>query len=291
MSHEHFYSRTNGPTIHRINRVRYLDEVTPRHLAGGGDPRHVTEYLLAAGWSNHSVPGYPHVLLESPDRKLHLALEPTAPEERDTWWRIHPASGPDGDAGWSAHFGGHTPVEIIAGFTGALSTPTPAQTQTADLWHIAESRGWAKQSVDGDQMALSPDETAILARVQTLTFAGTRDNVGTPTWRWKTEVSLPRADGRRQWLWGATLDDTAPAAALAGFITSLTSPAPLLRDEGQTIGHTFGYLHSTRSPIAPEQNYRRHLQRLEDAQRTRPPAPPSAGPASPTGMAHRTKRR
>ncbi|MGI5457520.1 hypothetical protein ACQEWB_31010 [Streptomyces sp. CA-249302] len=77
MSHERFYSKVNGPTLHRVNAVRWLDEVTPRHLAGGGDPRHVTEYLLASGWSNHSVPGYPHVLLESPDRRLHLTLEPS----------------------------------------------------------------------------------------------------------------------------------------------------------------------------------------------------------------------
>ncbi|MDQ0834379.1 hypothetical protein QFZ66_001912 [Streptomyces sp. B4I13] len=44
MSHERFYSRVNGPTIQ------------------------VTEYLLATSWSNHSVPGYPQVLLESPDQ-------------------------------------------------------------------------------------------------------------------------------------------------------------------------------------------------------------------------------
>ncbi|MCX5257731.1 hypothetical protein OOK27_27010 [Streptomyces canus] len=38
-------------------------------------PRHLTEYLLAADWSNRSVPGYPHVLLESPDQQRHLTLE------------------------------------------------------------------------------------------------------------------------------------------------------------------------------------------------------------------------
>ncbi|MDF3292401.1 hypothetical protein [Streptomyces silvisoli] len=43
MSHERFYSRVNGPTLHRVNRLRYLDEVSPRQLADGGDPRHVTE--------------------------------------------------------------------------------------------------------------------------------------------------------------------------------------------------------------------------------------------------------
>ncbi|MEU6144155.1 hypothetical protein ABZ848_27855 [Streptomyces sp. NPDC047081] len=68
-----------------------MDEVTLRHLASGGDLRHVTENLLAAGWSNQSVPGYPHVLPESPDGQLHLALEPTAPEPRESWCRIHPA--------------------------------------------------------------------------------------------------------------------------------------------------------------------------------------------------------
>ncbi|WP_367435062.1 DUF317 domain-containing protein [Streptomyces celluloflavus] len=282
MSHEHFYSRVNGPTIHRVNQVRYLDEVAPRHLAGGGDPRHVTEYLLVAGWSNHSVPGYPHVLLESPDRQLHLTLEPTAPEERDTWWRIHPAE----RTSWSAHFGGHTPVEIIAGFTDALTHQAPrAKTETTDLWHIAASRGWPKQLEGTDQAALSPDETAILARVQAPTLHDT------PTWRWKAEVSVPLTEGRRRWLWGASIDDTAPAAALGGFVAALTDPTPLLRDEGQTTGHTFGYLNSTRSAVSPEHNRRLHLQRLEAAQRTRPPQPPPAGRTSPPGPAHRRKRR
>lgn len=38
MSHERFYSRINGPTLHRVNSVRWLDEVSPRHLAGGAIP-------------------------------------------------------------------------------------------------------------------------------------------------------------------------------------------------------------------------------------------------------------
>ncbi|AJT62534.1 hypothetical protein T261_0845 [Streptomyces lydicus] len=279
MSHERFYSRVNGPTLHRVNKVRCLDEVTPRHLAGGGDPRHVTERLLAAGWSNHSVPGYPHVLLESPDQQLHLTLEPTAPEERDTWWRVHPAAGSD----WSAHFGGHTPVEIVAGFTDALTNAAPLA--KTDLWHVAASRGWAPRLSGTDRAALSPDETAILARFRVPVLSDT------PIWRWGAEVSVPLADERRRWIWGASIDEAAPAAALAGFVTALTDPAPLLRDEGQTPARTFGYLNSTRSAASPEQHRRHHLQRLEDAQRTRPPVPPAASLISSPGPAHRRKRR
>lgn len=159
MSHERFYSRVNGPTIHKDNHTRWLDEVTPRHLAGGGDPRHVTEYLLAAGWSNHSVPGYPHVLLESPDRQLHLALEPTAPEPREPWWRIHPA----GRREWSAQFGGHTPVEIISGFTDALTSRS--HVPLGNLWQLATDRGWSLYHQGSGATLLSPDETAVLSRV------------------------------------------------------------------------------------------------------------------------------
>ena len=136
MSPERFYSKVNGPTLHRVNAVRWLDEVTPRHLADGGDPRHVTEYLLASGWSNHSVPGYPHVLLESPDRRLHLTLEPEEDEFMSSW-RVHPAQG----HAWSAKFGIHTPVEIISGFTDALHSTGP-RPEEAELWRLAASHGW-----------------------------------------------------------------------------------------------------------------------------------------------------
>ncbi|MEU9369537.1 DUF317 domain-containing protein [Streptomyces avermitilis] len=278
MSHERFYSRVNGPTIHQFNHVRWLNEVTPRHLAGGGDPRHVTEYPLAAGWSNHSVPGYPHVLLESPDQQLHLTLEPTAPEARDTWWRIHPAERRE----WSAQFGGHTPVEIIAGFTDALSSR--ARVPLGDLWQLATSRGWSLYRQGSETAALAPDETAVLARVPNAVISDT------PGWRWKAEVSVPITTERRLWLWGASIDETAPSAAIAGFVAALMNPAPLLRDEGQE-PHTLFHLTSTRSTVLPEQLQQIHLQRLDDARRTMPsPSSPSGRPSSPE-PAHRRKRR
>lgn len=208
MSHERFYSRANGPTLHRVNTVRWLDVVSPRHLAGGGDPRHVTEHLLASGWSNHSVPGFPHVLLESPDHRLRLTLEPQ-PDAHSAWWRIHPAE----NRTWSAQFGGHTPAAMNAGFTDALDSRAPHP--DTDLWHLRASRGWSRLA-GREQAALSPDETALLSRVSAISE--------TPRWRWTVQVSVPLSDGQHRWIWNASIDETAPAAALAGFVTALTEP-------------------------------------------------------------------
>ncbi|MFD3563534.1 DUF317 domain-containing protein [Streptomyces sp. NPDC058686] len=270
MSHERFYSRVNGPTLHRVNAVRWLDEVAPRHLAGGGDPRHVTEHLLASGWSNHSVPGYPHVLLESPDRRLHLTLEPEEDEFMSSW-RVHPAQ--DRYA-WSAQFGIHTPVEIIAGFTDALNSTGP-RPEEAELWRLAASRGWTMRLAGRERAALSPDETAYLSRESSL--------AETPIHRWAVQVSIPLTERRHRWIWNASIDEAAPPAALTGFIDALTDPAPLLRWEGQEPRHAFGFLDSRRSSVTPEQHRLQHLRRLEAAQRTSTDTPspvlPPPGPA------------
>jgi hypothetical protein len=79
---------------------------TPRHLAGPGDPRHVTQALRAGGWK-----------MASPDYRHTLVLEPT-PGTYRSWWRISSKH-------WHASFGGNAPAEIIAGFTDALLQTTP----------------------------------------------------------------------------------------------------------------------------------------------------------------------
>ena len=275
MSHERFYSRVNGPTLHRVNAARWLDEVAPRHLAGGGDPRHVTEYLLASGWSNHSVPGYPHVLLESPDRRLHLTLEPEEDEFMSSW-RVYPAQG----HAWSAQFGIHTPVEIIAGFTDAVNSTGP-RPEEAELWRLAASRGWTMRLAGRERAALSPDETACLSRESSL--------AETPIHRWAVQVSVPLSEKRHRWIWNASIDEAAPPAALTGFIDALTDPAPLLRSEGQEPRHAFGFLDSRRSSVTPEQHRMQHLQRLDAAQRTGTDAPAPAPP--PPGQARHKRHR
>ncbi|WP_267889001.1 DUF317 domain-containing protein [Streptomyces viridochromogenes] len=190
---------------------------------------------------------------------------------------MHPAE----NRTWSAQFGGHTPVEIIAGFTDALTSTAPQP--EADLWHLTAGQGWFIRRAGRDRAALSPDETAVLARVSSLSE--------TPQWRWDIEVSVPISDERRRWIWGASINEAAPPAALAGFVVALTDPAPLLRDGGQTTGHTFGFLDSIRSVVTPEQQRLRHLQQLEAAQRPGPPEQSPASPQPPQGPPRHKRRR
>lgn len=98
-------------------------DTAPRHLAGPGDPRHVTQALRAAGWKSFGDPDLPHVVLASPDYRHTLVLEPT-PETYGSWWRISSNH-------WHAFFGGNTPAEIIAGFTDALLHPRPRSSRTS----------------------------------------------------------------------------------------------------------------------------------------------------------------
>ncbi|MFI7102740.1 DUF317 domain-containing protein [Streptomyces sp. NPDC050161] len=250
-------------------RAPHLCEVSPRPLAGGGDPRHVTEYLLAAGWSNRSAASAPFVLLQSPNGQLYLTLDPASPDPHTDWWHIQTAQG------WSAHFGGHTPVEIIAGFTDALTSTAPAPTgesQTSDLWQLAVDRGWPQMLHNQDRFMLSPDETTVLARVRASVLSDT------PTWRWQTDVQLPLADGRRHWLWGASIDGNAPDAALRGFITALTDPAPLHRYDNRLPFRAVGHLTLTRSSHRPEQE-RQRQKRIDSARRTASPSAPANRPA------------
>ncbi|MFD4342666.1 DUF317 domain-containing protein [Streptomyces anulatus] len=124
--------------------------------------------------------GFPHVLLESPDHRLHLILEPQ-PDAHSAWWRIHPAE----NRTWSAQFGGHTPVEMIAGFTDALDSPAPQRDMR--LWDLAAHRGWTLLRTGKERAAVSPDETALLSLVPSISE--------TPQWRWTLQVSAPLLEG------------------------------------------------------------------------------------------------
>ncbi|WP_430542714.1 DUF317 domain-containing protein [Streptomyces iconiensis] len=66
-------------------------------------------------------PRLPHVLLQSPDQQVQLALEPNEPEPRDSWWRI--TSPGRHDRRWQASFGANTPVEFVGAFTDNLTGP------------------------------------------------------------------------------------------------------------------------------------------------------------------------
>ncbi|WP_374778490.1 DUF317 domain-containing protein [Streptomyces sp. NBC_01310] len=118
--------------------------VSPRHLAGPGDPRHITHVLRAAGWHTASDPLHPTVSLHSPDYSLRLTLTPKPGRPYRPWWRIR---SPHGPAHWSAEFSGATPVEIIAGLTDALVQPPPEHLRSP--WDVLTSHGWSHHRQSG----------------------------------------------------------------------------------------------------------------------------------------------
>lgn len=82
--------------------------VHPRALAGGGDIRHVSEYLRATGWKDNSKRGGP-LAMESPDRMVRIAYDPYT---QPGGWTIHgKASGHQDE--WWAVLGQQTPVEVV----------------------------------------------------------------------------------------------------------------------------------------------------------------------------------
>ncbi|MBU7598879.1 DUF317 domain-containing protein [Streptomyces sp. P38-E01] len=201
----HIASKADDPW----HRIWY--ETTPRHLAGAGDARHVTQALRAAGWKNHGDPDFPHVVLASPDYQHALVLEP-APDSDGSWWRI---SSKD----WHASFDGNTPAEIIAGFTDALlQLPPEAE---PDIRPALQSAGWTcERDNRGNEYARHPDGITTLERRATST---------SDSFVWTAAVALPTGLGSHERLWRAYFDDSTPRYLLAAFAATLTAPAPVFR--------------------------------------------------------------
>ncbi|WP_416986997.1 DUF317 domain-containing protein [Streptomyces sp. T028] len=209
MTHPHFPTRANEPH----NTIWF--ETRPRHLAGRGDPRRITQTLRAAGWKNHSDPDYPHVLLASPDYQHTLVLEPR-PEPYAAWWRIR---GGSQERRWYTEFGGNTPVEILASLTDALLQPAP-QT-TPDIWPALTSAGWAyERDENGNETAAHPDGILSLRRWTV-----------SPAERffWTAEATLATGLGGLNRLWRASLDDNMPQHLIAAFAAALASDEPVQR--------------------------------------------------------------
>lgn len=209
MTRPYIPSKANDPST----RIWY--DTRPRHVAGPGDPRHVTQALRAAGWKNYSDPDFPHVLLGSPDFRYTLVLEP-APDTYSSWWRIGTQGWADR---WHASFGGNTPVEVIAGFTDALLNPAPAS--EPDVWSPLTAAGWTyERDEQGNESAHHPDGITSMERRATLT---------SDYFSWSAEVALPTGGGGHRRLWQAHFDDRTPRHLLAAFATALTDPAPVPR--------------------------------------------------------------
>ncbi|WP_069629582.1 DUF317 domain-containing protein [Streptomyces niveus] len=209
MSHPYISTRTDGPE-HTL-----WFETSPRYLAGGGDPRHITQALRAAGWKNHSDPEYPHVILTSPGHRHTVALEPET-SSYTAWWRIQAHGDQDG---WYTQFGGNIPVEILAGLTDALLQPVP---KTApEIWVPLTAAGWTYERDErGNETAAHPDDILSVRRRAV--------EPGEQVF-WTVEATLPIGGGGHERIWHAYLDERMPPHLIAAFTRALALDEPVQR--------------------------------------------------------------
>lgn len=209
MTHPYISARTDDP------RHTIWFETRPRYLAGGGDPRHITQALRAAGWKNHSDPDYPHVVLTSPDQRHTVALEPET-SSYTAWWGIQAHGYQDG---WYTQFGGNIPVEILAGLTDALLQPVP---KTApEIWVPLTEAGWSYERDErGNATAAHPDNILSVRR---------RAVEPGESIFWIVEATLPIGGGGHERIWHAYLDERMPPHLIAAFTRALALDEPVQR--------------------------------------------------------------
>ncbi|NEB01985.1 DUF317 domain-containing protein [Streptomyces sp. SID13726] len=196
---------TSGPG--QQAQQHYL--VEPRHLAGGGDLRHVTEYLRASGWKDKSKTGGP-LVFDSPDKSVRIGYDPYA---QPGGWTISGKQTAHQQA-WHATFSQHTPVEIVAGLTDTLSTAPTAH--APNVWQPLLQRGWKTQQ--GQHFtARSPDDNAFVRFHQA--------SPGQAHW-W---AGARNEHGR---LWEATFTATTPLQLVQAFSAALADPQPVMRPLG-----------------------------------------------------------
>ncbi|AZS87188.1 DUF317 domain-containing protein [Streptomyces griseoviridis] len=185
--------------------------VQPRALAGGGDVRHISEFLRASGWRDKSKTGGP-LLMESPDRFVRVAYDPYV---LPGGWTIHGRA--DGaNAEWSAHLGWQTPVEIVAGLTDALTRPRSAH--APNVWAPLREQNWPTRFVGRDCMAASPDGTAWMQYHQ--------DVDGSAMW-W-SGAQDKQGNG-----WTANFTPSTPMHLVQAFSAELARPDPVMRPRGR----------------------------------------------------------
>ncbi|MEU8784823.1 DUF317 domain-containing protein [Streptomyces sp. NPDC048637] len=183
--------------------------VEPRYLAGGGDLRHVTEFLRASGWRDKSKSGGP-LVFDSPDKSVRIGYDPFT---QPGGWTISGKQTRRHEA-WHAAFGQHVPVEIVAGVTDALTRPRSAH--APNVWAPLEAQSW-KMEQGQHVTARSPDGGAFVrfhqsAPGQAHWWAGARNEHGR--------------------VWEATLTPNTPMHLVQAFSTALADPQPVMRPLG-----------------------------------------------------------
>ncbi|MER5793283.1 DUF317 domain-containing protein [Streptomyces sp. NPDC001980] len=182
--------------------------VQPRALAGGGDVRHVSEFLRVSGWRDKSKTGGP-LHMESPDRIVRIAYDPYV---SPGGWTIQGRA----DGEWSAHLGRQTPAEIVAGLTDALTRPRSAH--APNVWAPLQEQNWHTRFEAQDYMATSPDSTTWMQYRQSpdsaaMWWAGAQDKQGNG--------------------WTASFTPNTPMHLVQAFSTELASPDPVMRPRGR----------------------------------------------------------
>ncbi|MEU9734475.1 DUF317 domain-containing protein [Streptomyces sp. NPDC048002] len=203
--------------------------IEPRALAGGGDIRHVSEYLRASGWRDRSKKDGP-LALESPDRTVRISYDPYV---QPGGWAIRGAARGH-QAEWWATLGRQTPVEIVAGLTDALTQPPSAH--APNVWAPLKEQRWQLQSEGRHYTATSRDGSAWLHFRQ--------DAHGNALW-W-SGAGDPHGSG-----WNAQFAPTTSMHLVAAFSAALASPEPVMRPRGR-VPHT-AKIRTTSVSVLPSQ--------------------------------------
>ncbi|NJQ03323.1 DUF317 domain-containing protein [Streptomyces zingiberis] len=185
--------------------------VQPRALAGGGDLRHVSEFLRACGWQDKSKRNGP-LVLDSPDRTIRVGYDPYV---LPGGWTIHSKATAHQDE-WTVSLGRQTPVEIVAGFTDALTRPRSAH--APNVWAPLKEQRWKTDRGDEHFIATSPDGAAWMQfhhdrSGQAIWWSGAQDEQGNG--------------------WTATFTASTPMHLVQAFSEALASPDPVMRPRGR----------------------------------------------------------
>ncbi|MDJ0464707.1 DUF317 domain-containing protein [Streptomyces sp. H27-C3] len=203
--------------------------IEPRSLAGGGDVRHVSEFLRASGWRDKSKTGGP-LAMESPDRTVRIAYDPYV---LPGGWTIHGAASGHQDEWWAV-LGRQTPVEIVAGLTDALTQPRSAH--APNVWAPLQDQNWSDHPHPDHVTATSPDGNAWVQYHQSpgsesSWWAGAKDGQGNG--------------------WTAQFAPSTPMHLVQAFSTALASPEPVMRPLGRVPQST--QIRTTSVSVLPSQ--------------------------------------
>ncbi|MET9430015.1 DUF317 domain-containing protein [Streptomyces sp. NPDC003036] len=179
--------------------------IEPRYLAGGGDLRHVTEYLRASGWTDNTPRSSAALVFDSPDKAVRVAYQPPG------GWQIHGAAQSQQPA-WQVTLSAQAPVEIVAGLTDALTKARSAH--APNVWAPLSERGWSTNTGQ-EHTAVSPNRDAFVQYVTT----------GPQHW-W---IGARNEHGP---VWNLQATSTTPLYLLQGLTEALADPDPVMRPRG-----------------------------------------------------------